>query len=52
MARSDHEKGRRDRKVVLLDRKIADAVRCTADLPETARELVVHEEVTFNEGPG
>ncbi len=50
VARTDHENGRRDRKVVLLDRKIADAVACTADLPEAARELVVHQEVPFSGG--
>eukprot|EP00903_Cladosiphon_okamuranus_P016995 g15664.t1 len=45
VARRDGEKGRRDRKVVLLDRDIGDAVRYTVDLPEAVKELVVHEEV-------
>lgn len=34
--------------MVLLDRDVGDAVRYTADLPEAAKELVVHEEVTVN----
>lgn len=45
MAKRDAEKGRWNRKVVLLDRNIGEAVRRTADLPEAARELVMHEEV-------
>ena len=47
VARRDGEKGRRDRKVVLVDRDIEVAVRRTADLPDAARELVVHEKVTY-----
>ena len=46
VARRDGEKGRRNRKVVLLDRSIGDAIRCTADIAEAAKELVVHQEVT------
>lgn len=45
VAQQYEEMGRRNRKVVLLDKNIKEAVRCTADLPEAARELVVHEEV-------
>ena len=32
--------------MVLLDRSIGDAIRCTADIAEAAKELVVHQEVT------
>ncbi|CAN0580358.1 unnamed protein product, partial [Ectocarpus sp. 12 AP-2014] len=44
VAQSDQDKGRRNRKVVLLDRNIGEAVRRTAKLPEATRELVVHQE--------
>ncbi|CAM9932816.1 unnamed protein product, partial [Hapterophycus canaliculatus] len=44
VAKRDAEKGRRNRKVVLLDRNIEEAVRRTADLPGAVRELLVHEE--------
>ncbi|CAN0277346.1 unnamed protein product [Ectocarpus sp. 8 AP-2014] len=44
VAQSDQDKGRRDRKVVLLDRNIGEAVRRTAELPEATRELVVQQE--------
>lgn len=47
VAQSDQDKGRRNRKVVLLDRNIGEAVRRTAELPEATRELVVHQEVTL-----
>ncbi|CAM9800043.1 unnamed protein product [Scytosiphon promiscuus] len=45
VANRDAEIGSRNRKVVLLDRNIAEAVRRTADLPQAVRELVVHEEI-------
>ncbi|CAB1101041.1 unnamed protein product [Ectocarpus sp. CCAP 1310/34] len=47
VAQSDQDKGRRNRKVVLLDRNIGEAARRTAELPEATRELVVHQEVAL-----
>ncbi|CAM9510799.1 unnamed protein product [Pylaiella littoralis] len=44
VAQRDQEMRRRNRRVVLLDKNIKEAARCTADLPEATRELVVHEE--------